>query len=70
MALIWCRSQITATGRRLVVPREEDWMSLSTARWARWVMAATAGIFALSVAMEVLGGDESVSPKMLRLESL
>ena len=39
-------------------------MSASTDRWARWVMAGTAGIFALSAAM--LGGDA----KMLLIESL
>ena len=39
-------------------------MGISTGRWARWVMATTTGMFALSVAM--LGGDA----KMLLIESL
>jgi hypothetical protein len=47
-----------------VVTGAENRMSASTDRWARWVMAGTAGIFALSAAM--LGGDA----KMLLIESL
>jgi hypothetical protein len=39
-------------------------MSVSTDRWARWVMAGIAGIFALWAA--ILGGDA----KMLLIESL
>ena len=39
-------------------------MSVSMVGWARWVMAATAGMFTLSVAM--LAGDA----KMLLIESL
>jgi hypothetical protein len=49
----------------------EDMMSMSTDRWARSTIGATAVMFALSLAMEMLGGgDGSVPPKVLLLESL